>query len=105
METGAENADKLVEEILGKDINTFICDDPGLVDPTYSVNEEIEDYGEEYNIHCWASQCSPQITQLECKNINPAVEEDIRLLGYSSGDLPNTGLHKRNKNSWRMTSK
>ena len=62
MQTGAESADNTNEEILGKDIDSFICDDPGLLDPNYNVDEEKEDYGEEYNVHCWASQFSPQIT-------------------------------------------
>ena len=47
----------------------------------------------------------PEITNMQLKNINPAVEEDIRLLGYSSGDLPHTGLPRDNKNWWHMASK
>ena len=45
------------------------------------------------------------MTDLELKNINPAVEADIRMLGYPSNSLPKTSWPYDNKNLWRMASK
>ena len=81
----------MIEYILGSDINSFICDDPGLQDPQFDLTEDEEACKEEYNVHVWAEHFSPRTTKRELINIQPVVEADIETLGYSSSDLPWTG--------------
>ena len=76
--------------ILRQDINRFICNDPGLQSKAYSVKEEAMDHPD-HNVHCWAPEIAPEVTGLEIRSIDPAKEDELKLLGYSVSDLPHMG--------------